>query len=248
MSDIGIQIQACTEILRRYGAKRVVLFGSALRAPGFVGDIDLACEGIQPSRFFLATNEVQSTGDRSVDLVDLGSVDDVMKTEILSRGRMLYQSPDDAAEQVDIAASHGRQIIQLMQSLPSASLGHHAAAALALYLIQLDAVVEGVLKRIFAALYYSTTQRSRRTRSLSRRPLRSLTRQIQSLPPEAADWVERLRIFRNQYVHRREGRSPQCEPHEIAAAAPRAFEQLVRATHYHLQQQGAQPLNHAHES
>jgi predicted nucleotidyltransferase len=245
MSDIGAQIAACTEILRRYGAKRIVLFGSAVRNTSSAADIDLASEGIPPARFFLASNEVQSTGDRRVDLVDLGSIDDRMKTEILSRGRMLYQSPDDAAEQVEIAASQGRQILDLIRSLPSASLGPHAGAALAMYLIQLDAIVESLLKRALVGVLASPRPGSRLSHSLLRRPLRSWTRKMRALPPSAADWVERLRIFRNQYIHRREGKTPDSAAEQIAADASWAFEDLVNAAREYLTQHAAQPFNHA---
>lgn len=245
MSDIENQIGACTEILRRYGAKRVVLFGSALRNSAFAGDIDLASEGIQPSRFFLAISDLQSTGHRRVDLVDLDAVDDRMKTEILSRGRILYQSPDDVAEQIEIGASQGRQIIDLIRSLPAASLGPHTAAALAMYLIQLDAVVENLLKRALLEVYAPPGRASRSAHSLLRRPLRSWTRRIRALSPAAADWIEQLRVFRNQYVHRREGKSRDIAAEQIATDAPWAFEELARAAREHLKHRAVQTLNHA---
>ena len=56
-------------VLRRMGAKRVVLFGSYTTNPATAADVDLAVEGIPLARLLDADVEVHSTLHAPIDLV-----------------------------------------------------------------------------------------------------------------------------------------------------------------------------------
>jgi len=59
------------DIARRYGVKRVLLFGSSARDDAEAGDIDLAVEGLAPSRFFSFYADLIFSLSKPVDVVDL---------------------------------------------------------------------------------------------------------------------------------------------------------------------------------
>lgn len=59
------------EYLIKHGAKRIILFGSALHAPERAHDIDIACEGIPPENFYIVAGGVSRLIKREIDLVDL---------------------------------------------------------------------------------------------------------------------------------------------------------------------------------
>jgi len=60
------------ELARKYGAKKVLLFGSAATRTE-ARDIDLAVQGIPPSRFFRFYGELIYSLSKPVDVVDLDS-------------------------------------------------------------------------------------------------------------------------------------------------------------------------------
>jgi predicted nucleotidyltransferase len=59
------------ETARKYGARKVFLFGSSAAAHTEAQDIDLAVQGIPPSRFFRFYGELIYSLSKPVDLVDL---------------------------------------------------------------------------------------------------------------------------------------------------------------------------------
>ena len=61
-----------SEIVGRYRASRVLLFGSSLEPGGNSHDIDLAVEGVPPEQFFRFYGELIFALPKPVDLVDLG--------------------------------------------------------------------------------------------------------------------------------------------------------------------------------
>ena len=63
------KIEAISE---RYRVGRVLLFGSAVDEDREAGDIDLAVEGLAPSRFFAFYADLMFALSKPVDLVDLG--------------------------------------------------------------------------------------------------------------------------------------------------------------------------------
>lgn len=65
--------QAIIETAKRYGATRVLLFGSAAGNSGKARDIDLAVEGIVPEEFFNFYGELFFRLSKPVDLIDLST-------------------------------------------------------------------------------------------------------------------------------------------------------------------------------
>jgi predicted nucleotidyltransferase len=58
-------------IARKYGATKVLLFGSALSGTGEGRDIDLAVEGVADEDFFTFYGELICALSKPVDVVDL---------------------------------------------------------------------------------------------------------------------------------------------------------------------------------
>jgi len=85
------EIREAVEILRNYGAKKVVLFGSAARSQE-PQDLDLACEGLPPERFFEALGKLLSTLSVPVDLVDLKGLRRSLRERITREGVLLYEA------------------------------------------------------------------------------------------------------------------------------------------------------------
>ena len=88
--------ERCSDLLKtRFGARRVIVFGSAAgQAPWHCGsDLDLAVEGIRPEEFFRAHSALEELAPRNlkVDLVDLRTVYPEMRARILGEVEM----PDD---------------------------------------------------------------------------------------------------------------------------------------------------------
>ena len=82
--------QKASFLLRqRYGAKRVVVFGSLARAKSFSvwSDIDLAVWGIAPNKFFSAVAAVTGLSpDFKIDLVEPDTCREAIKSSILKHG------------------------------------------------------------------------------------------------------------------------------------------------------------------
>ena len=82
--------QKASFLLRqRYGAKRVVIFGSLARAKSFSvwSDIDLAAWGIAPDKFFSAVADVTGLSpDFKIDLVDPDTCREAIKNSIQKYG------------------------------------------------------------------------------------------------------------------------------------------------------------------
>lgn len=97
-TPLSQEIQKALEILKAYGAKRVVLFGSAARLQKIgeprIRDLDLACEGLPPDRFFAALGRLLSTLTLPVDLVDLrgAGLRRSIRDRIAREGVLLYEA------------------------------------------------------------------------------------------------------------------------------------------------------------
>jgi len=82
--------QKASFLLRqRYGAKRVVVFGSLAMAKSFSvwSDIDLAAWGIAPDKFFSAVAAVTGLSpDFKIDLVEPDTCREAIKSSILKYG------------------------------------------------------------------------------------------------------------------------------------------------------------------
>ncbi len=85
--------EACIRLLKeRFGARRVILFGSIARQGTWHGrsDIDLAVEGLAPAEFFPAYSACRDLLPRGLelDLVPLGSAYPEMRARILGEVEM----------------------------------------------------------------------------------------------------------------------------------------------------------------
>ncbi len=81
--------QASFLLRKRYGAKRVVVFGSLVRTKDFStwSDIDLAAWGIAPDKFFSAVAAVTGLSpDFKIDLVEPDTCRDAIRTSIEKHG------------------------------------------------------------------------------------------------------------------------------------------------------------------
>jgi predicted nucleotidyltransferase len=79
-------------LVEKFGAKRVVLFGSAI-APGRFNnhsDLDLAVEGLPASQYFAALGELIRTSPVAIDLVPIEDANALLK-ERIEKGVVLYE-------------------------------------------------------------------------------------------------------------------------------------------------------------
>ncbi len=83
--------EAAVMLKAKYGATRVVLFGSLAHQAWFHArsDVDLAVEGIAPEAFSLAWEEAQMLVGRSLDLVRVSAATPAVRRAIARHGRPL---------------------------------------------------------------------------------------------------------------------------------------------------------------
>ena len=87
------EVKTAVNILKEYVVKRIFLFGSVAKSKHRShSDIDLACEGISPERFFKALGELLSTTRGSIDLVDIKEVKDTLRKRIEREGILIYEA------------------------------------------------------------------------------------------------------------------------------------------------------------
>lgn len=89
MPSTALDTGRITEILRRYGATRIVLFGGAVNSSDPPRDVDLAVDGIEGWAFFQAAAEVERELMMPVDLIPL-SPPTRFTRHIELKGRVLY--------------------------------------------------------------------------------------------------------------------------------------------------------------
>jgi predicted nucleotidyltransferase len=150
----------CATVLRqRFGAKRVIPFGSVVGDgtwhPG--SDLDLAVEGMAPEQFFsawAALREILPPG-LEVDLVDLEHAGEALRARILGE-KLMSEEPLRALKELveDELAALG-QIVQAMQEGMSSldiAPSQFAMHALASYLHQFYTGCERIFERIALAV------------------------------------------------------------------------------------------------
>jgi len=85
------QINKCVEIARRYGARKLVLFGSAVTDPANARDIDLLCEGVDSGRFLSMGAEMENETGTLVDTVPADEQTPFVRYN-MPKGRVVYES------------------------------------------------------------------------------------------------------------------------------------------------------------
>lgn len=85
-------LAGATEILKKYGAKQIFVFGSLCRSDRFHSgsDIDIAVEGIPPEQFIRAAADLMMAVDFPIDLKPLEELDDVFRDLIKKNGELIY--------------------------------------------------------------------------------------------------------------------------------------------------------------
>jgi predicted nucleotidyltransferase len=91
-AQVRAELTGAVALLRKYGAKRIFLFGSLCRPGRFKpgSDIDLAVEGIPPKEFIRAAADLMMTFDWPIDLKPFEELDDFFRCVILEKGEIIY--------------------------------------------------------------------------------------------------------------------------------------------------------------
>jgi predicted nucleotidyltransferase len=90
--DIARDIETIESILLRYGAWKIILYGSLARGDYRAdSDIDICCEGIPPEHYFRALAECLMATQRRVSVLDFASIQGYFKERILHEGKILYE-------------------------------------------------------------------------------------------------------------------------------------------------------------
>ena len=84
------KLSQAVQVLRRMGAKRVVLFGSCATDPTTAADVDLAVEGIPLNRLLDADVEVHETLCAPTDLVSREE-NPTLYDVVIRYGKVLYE-------------------------------------------------------------------------------------------------------------------------------------------------------------
>lgn len=84
------QLKRTVAVLRRHGATRVVLFGSAMASPENAQDLDVACSGLSPKEYLRAVGDLMDELNVPVDLVDLSDRTPFTRM-IEEKGRIIYE-------------------------------------------------------------------------------------------------------------------------------------------------------------
>jgi predicted nucleotidyltransferase len=89
MAVTQAQIDTAVELAKKYGATKLLLFGSALTDPDNANDLDLGVDGIPGMKFFEYAGKLEYIIEKQVDIVDL-AVDDRFVNHIKKVGKYLY--------------------------------------------------------------------------------------------------------------------------------------------------------------
>jgi predicted nucleotidyltransferase len=91
MAVTQAQIDTAVELAKKYGATKLLLFGSALTDPDNANDLDLGVDGIPGMKFFEYAGKLENIINIQVDIVDL-AVEGRFINHILKVGKFLYDT------------------------------------------------------------------------------------------------------------------------------------------------------------
>jgi uncharacterized protein len=84
-------LEKILQVLKRHGARRVILYGSYARGTATAAsDIDLCVEGVPDSDFFRVWAECLMIVKSRFSILDLAGVRGYLRERILGEGRVLY--------------------------------------------------------------------------------------------------------------------------------------------------------------
>jgi predicted nucleotidyltransferase len=84
-------IERCISVACKFGAKRLILFGSAAEAPESARDLDIACDGVEGWKLFELGAKIEEEIGMPVDIVPLQPVNRFTQY-IAKRGRVIYEA------------------------------------------------------------------------------------------------------------------------------------------------------------
>ena len=84
-------IEATIKLAKKYGAKRLLLFGSALYDPDNANDLDLGVQGIEGMKFFEFGAILETIINAQVDIVDLND-NNRFVNYITAHGKVIYDN------------------------------------------------------------------------------------------------------------------------------------------------------------
>lgn len=87
------EVSKIVAISEKFGAKKVLLFGSCIENVEAAHDIDIAVSGIKPKDFFKYYSKVFLAVDDELDVVDLDDAREHIYKRILAKGKVIYEKP-----------------------------------------------------------------------------------------------------------------------------------------------------------
>lgn len=85
-------VASAVRTLQRYGAERVMLYGSLARGDARPdSDLDICVEGLPDENFFCALGECLLHSEHSISVIDLQSSYGLLRNRILEEGLVLYE-------------------------------------------------------------------------------------------------------------------------------------------------------------
>jgi len=91
MAITSEHIEKAIETAVRFGATKVLLFGSALDNPDEANDLDIGVLGIPSDKFFIFGGTLENLIRKSVDIIPL-EIDNPFTRYILKKGKYVYES------------------------------------------------------------------------------------------------------------------------------------------------------------
>ncbi|MBE9068146.1 nucleotidyltransferase domain-containing protein [Leptolyngbya cf. ectocarpi LEGE 11479] len=88
--DVLLDLRMAGSVLSRYGANQIILYGSMARGtyrPN--SDIDICVQGLPAQNFFRALAECLMAAQRSLSIVDFGTLHGYFRERVLAEGRIL---------------------------------------------------------------------------------------------------------------------------------------------------------------
>lgn len=84
------QLELCITLAKKYGVRKLILFGSALEEPEKAHDLDLACDGLEGWKIFEFGAMLEEELHTSVDIIPLSPATRFTRY-IEKKGKVLYE-------------------------------------------------------------------------------------------------------------------------------------------------------------
>lgn len=91
MSIDSSQIDRCVNIARKFGARKLILFGNAVESPESARDLDIACDGVDGWKLFELGARIEEEIGIPVDIVPLKPTTRFIRY-IAKKGKVIYEA------------------------------------------------------------------------------------------------------------------------------------------------------------